>query len=107
VTSRVLVASGITHGIIAPGHTRIEAPVQIASVFTLARRLATWADAFDFLVLDEAHHSVAASWQTILDAYAKVPALGVSATPERLDGRRVDQARVSRARYRLCAVAGD
>jgi superfamily II DNA or RNA helicase len=86
-TSRVLAAHGVEHGVIAPGYAPSLAPVQIASVMTLVRRLASWKDAFDFLVADEAHHAVAASWQTILDAYPDARVLGVTATPERLNGR--------------------
>jgi superfamily II DNA or RNA helicase len=86
-TSRTLGAWGIAHGIIAPDWPKSSAPVQIASVMTLVRRLRSWKDAFDFLVADEAHHAVAASWQTILDAYPAARVLGVTATPERLDGR--------------------
>jgi DNA repair protein RadD len=86
-TSRTLAAQGVERGIVAPGHPRTDETVQIASVMTLARRLATWKEAFDFLIVDEAHHAVAASWQTILGAFPKARVLGVTATPERLDGR--------------------
>lgn len=39
------------------------------------------------LIVDEAHHAAAGSWQSVLEAYRDVPVLGVSATPCRLDGR--------------------
>lgn len=40
----------------------------------------------EFIIIDEAHHAVAGSWQKILEAYPDAYALGVTATPCRLDG---------------------
>jgi superfamily II DNA or RNA helicase len=40
-----------------------------------------------FLVADEAHHVTAATWLAIIDATPKARVLGVTATPERLDGK--------------------
>lgn len=65
----------------------VRAQVSVASVQTLARRLEHYADAFDLLIVDEAHHSVAGTWGAVLAAYPKAYVLGVTATPERLDGR--------------------
>lgn len=44
------------------------------------------------LIVDEAHHAAAGSWQAVLEAYHDVPVLGVSATPCRLDGRGLGEA---------------
>ena len=85
-----LAAVGVPHGVIAAGRPATEAAVQIASVMTLVRRLGRYAGAFDLLVVDEAHHSAAGSWRAILDAYPSALVLGVTATPERLDGRPLD-----------------
>src|SRR5260370_33916697 len=41
----------------------------------------------DLLVTDEAHHSVAGSWAKIAELFPEAFVLGVTATPERLDGR--------------------
>ena len=54
---------------------------------SLARRLKRWAGAFDFIVIDEAHHAAAGSWQKCCDAFPDAYRLGVTATPERLDGK--------------------
>jgi superfamily II DNA or RNA helicase len=80
---------GIPHGIIAAGYPETpDAPVQVASVFTLARRLGSIsAFGFDFIVIDECHHAVASTWRCILAALPDARILGVSATPERLDGK--------------------
>lgn len=44
---------------------------------------------FDLLIVDEAHHSPARTWTAILDHFAQVPALLLTATPQRRDGRRI------------------
>ena len=78
---------GIEFGTIAPGAPATDHPVQVASVATLARRLKDWGGRFDFLIIDEAHHAVAGSWGKIIAANPKARVFGVTATPERLDGR--------------------
>lgn len=79
---------GLEVGVIAPGHPEdATKAVQVCSVQSLVRRLDRWADAFDLIVIDEAHHAVAGSWQKILSAYPDAHRLGVTATPERLDGK--------------------
>ena len=79
---------GVTAGVIAPGREEVsDLPVQVASVQSLVRRLDRWADAFDLIVIDEAHHAVAGSWRKVINAYPQAYRLGVTATPERLDGK--------------------
>jgi DNA repair protein RadD len=83
-------AFGIPHGIIAAGYPA--APnerVQIASVFTLALRLDRISH-FDLVIIDECHHAAADTWRSILAALQGAWVLGVSATPERLDGKGLD-----------------
>ena len=65
------------------------APIQIASVATLVKRLQSpdFDLEFDLVVVDEAHHAQAASWRKILARYPAAKTLGLSATPERLDGK--------------------
>lgn len=81
-----LTAMGVPHGIIAGGHPETDHPVQVASVASLVRRLDR-IQPFHLLIPDEAHHAVAGSWRKILDAMPDAFVLGVTATPERLDGR--------------------
>jgi len=45
------------------------------------------ADHFDFVVLDEAHHASANSYQALIDHISPQSLLGLTATPERTDGR--------------------
>ena len=83
-----LTIAGVPYGVIAPGSPETDAPVQIASVASLARarRLNRWRDWFDFIVVDECHHAVAGSWTRVLASQPGAKILGVTATPERLDG---------------------
>jgi superfamily II DNA or RNA helicase len=62
--------------------------VVVASVQTLrgARLEAHAPDAFQLVVIDEAHHATARSYQTVLDHFAPAKVLGVTATPDRADG---------------------
>jgi len=46
-------------------------------------------DAFEYLVIDEFHHSMADSYRRVIDHFTPSFLLGLTATPERLDGRDV------------------
>jgi len=88
--SKKLKAIGVKHGIIAAKYKPKKNNIQIASVQTLVRRL----DKNDFfpnyIIIDEAHHAAAGSWQKILDYYddtCQAYKIGCTATPIRLDGR--------------------
>lgn len=83
--SRSLDALGVDHGLIAPGQHMTVDLVQVASVQTLARRLDKIL-APDLIVIDEGHHTNAATWAKIVGHFEGVPLLGVTATPCRTDG---------------------
>lgn len=59
--------------------------VQVASVQTLRNRLDIWRP--DWIICDEAHHATAGSWAMVLGAYPAARVIGVTATPQRLDGK--------------------
>jgi len=83
--SETLTKFEVAHGFVASTRKTIEQGlVTVASVQTLVNRLDTINPAL--IVLDEAHHAVAGSWRKIINAYPKAKLLGVTATPERLDG---------------------
>ena len=44
------------------------------------------ADYYDYIVVDEAHHSEAVSYQKVFDLFAPQILIGLTATPERADG---------------------
>lgn len=89
--SRSLTAFGVTHGLIAADYTpAYQEKAQIASVQTLVNRLDHYKKTCGeptFIIIDEAHHAVAGSWDTVLAAFPNAKVLGVTATPERLDGK--------------------
>lgn len=80
---------GVDHGIISAGKSMdLTKSVQVASVQTLVRRLnKVPADFFQLIIVDEAHHAVAGSWDKTTKHFSKAKILGVTATPQRLDGR--------------------
>jgi superfamily II DNA or RNA helicase len=45
------------------------------------------ADFFDIIVIDEAHHNIASSWERVRDHFSNAKILNLSATPERADGK--------------------
>lgn len=63
-----------------------------ASIQTLnagAKYLELPMDHFDVIVLDETHHSAADSYKRIIDHFTPSILLGLTATPERMDGRSI------------------
>jgi superfamily II DNA or RNA helicase len=86
-TCVALNAAGLDFGVIAAGYSETDAPIQVAMAQTLANRLDRLTD-IQFLILDECHHTLAATWLAILTAAPlKARVLGTTATPERLDGQ--------------------
>lgn len=87
-TSRHLDRVGITdHGVVAAGHPRCNpaAMVQICSAQTLTAR--GQRPPADVLVFDEAHGIMCETSQQIALAYPDATILGLTATPERGDGK--------------------
>lgn len=89
-TSATFTNVGIPHGLVAAGITGDRRqPVQICGVQTLANRL-DWFD-FGLLIIDEAHHATAKQWADVIAHYSKARVIGLSATPERMDGAGLDK----------------
>jgi len=49
----------------------------------------TTSDFYDFIIIDEFHHAAADSYQKLLDHYQPQILLGLTATPERMDGKNI------------------
>jgi len=47
-------------------------------------------DAFDYIIIDEFHHASAGSYQNILNYFTPAFLLGLTATPERTDGKDIE-----------------
>jgi len=84
--SRTFGAMGIRHGLIAPGQTMTRDAIQVASVQTLVRRFDRVIPP-DLLIYDEAHHAPSATWRRVFERYPNARSIGLTATPERLDGK--------------------
>ncbi len=83
--SATLTEVGVKHGFVQAGKSPMNRPVMVASVQTLARRMDTVEEP-DLVIVDEAHHSVSATYIQMFACWQKARFLGVTATPERLDG---------------------
>ena len=84
--SATLKRVGVPHGFIQAGKSTSTQPAVVASIQTLARRLDT-IPAPDLVIIDEAHHSVSKSYVQMFAAWPTAKFIGVTATPERLDGK--------------------
>lgn len=90
--SQSLTSFNVRHGIIAAGYPSQAAQVQVANVHTLVRRLdnpafRAWLGKVDLVVIDEAHHRGAETWNQVLAHTPRATEVGVTATPVRLDGK--------------------
>lgn len=85
-----LVAQGIRAGYIQAGRAEDpDALVQVASIQTIAARgLRPFGDGRKLLIIgDEAHRGLARTWVELFRAYPDAGLLGLTATPQRGDGR--------------------
>jgi DNA repair protein RadD len=86
--SGTLARFDIPHGFIAARRKRELCHLaQVAGVHTLKSRIPKIAWKPDWIICDEAHHATAGSWDVILNAYPAARVVGVTATPQRLDGK--------------------
>jgi superfamily II DNA or RNA helicase len=90
-TSGALKRAGVdAHGVVAPRHP--EDPtirIQVCSIGALRHRLKRYPPP-GLIVLDECHHVAASSWAKLIKRFPDAKLLGLTATPERLDGRGLD-----------------
>ena len=87
--SRTMRQFGVDHGWIYAAYSpAAHKLVQIAMVDTLRNRIER-VQRPDILIIDECHHAVSKTWSMIIERYHSqgTVIIGLSATPERLDGR--------------------
>lgn len=80
---------GIGYGVIAGGRKTKEAePVMVASIQTLSSKLSTLGSLLSpsLVVIDEAHHALAKTYQMLWAAWPEAKFLGLTATPYRMSG---------------------
>ena len=74
-------------GLYYGGEKQPDARVVFASVQTLASNLRRFAaDRFDYVVIDEFHHAAAPSYRRVIAHFQPAFLLGLTATPNRMDG---------------------
>jgi DNA repair protein RadD len=83
--SDALTRTDTAHGFIAAGYPASEEACMVASVQTLVRRLDA-APTPDLIIVDEAHHARAGTWESILKEWPLARRIGVTATPMRASG---------------------
>lgn len=79
---------GIYNGMVKEG----SADYVFASIYTLGmkkHRESFTPDQFDLIVVDEFHHAAAASYQSVIHYFKPRFLLGITATPDRMDGKDV------------------
>ena len=78
----------LSHGIIQSGKRQeLTRPIQVASIQTFMSRRnyeTMRLQRFDFIIIDEAHHSMAPGYQKLWDMFPHSKKLGVTATPWRM-----------------------
>ena len=79
--------AGVEHGIIAAGFDPSDSLSASCLGANTNRRLNSVPLTPDLIIIDEAHHAVAGSWDKIISHFADAKVIGVTATPSRLDGR--------------------
>ena len=80
---------GIGYGVIAGGRkTKKAEPVMVASIQTLSSKLSTLGSLLSpsLVVIDEAHHALAKTYQMLWAAWPEAKFLGLTATPYRMSG---------------------
>jgi superfamily II DNA or RNA helicase len=85
-------ALGIEPGVILAGvKPQPERAVQVASIQTLGacreKRRCRELPPADYVIVDECHHAVSATWRRLIDAYPDAIVIGATATPWRTDKR--------------------
>ena len=77
---------GLSIGVEAPGWPAMPwANLQVGTVQTIVRKPYNLKP--DLVMIDEAHHVRAKTWEKVLDSYPNAKLVGLTATPERLDGQ--------------------
>lgn len=88
-----------------------KAHVIITNIQQLATNVDKWLtqfsdDFFDMIIVDEAHHSAASSWQKVIDRFPKAKIIHLTATPFRSDRQEIDGELVFRYSFRSATLKG-
>lgn len=86
-TFRQVLRNGSFGCLVDGEHTLTNSTHWFCTVQTWSRHAASFApDHFDYIVVDEAHHGASSSYRSVIDELNPKSLLGLTATPERMDG---------------------
>jgi DNA repair protein RadD len=85
--------------------------VVVSNVHQLATNPEKWLhrfprDFFDLIIVDEAHHSPAESWKTVLEHFGAARVINMTATPFRGDGQEIEGDKVYRYPFKKATFNG-
>ena len=85
--------------------------IVITNIQQLATNVDKWLtqfsdDFFDMIIIDEAHHSAAESWQKVIERFPKAKVIHMTATPFRSDRQEIDGELVFRYPFRSATLKG-
>lgn len=71
------------------GYVPTQKNAVFATIQTLTNQIESFShpEYYDYIILDEVHHSSAQTYQRVIDYYQPKVLLGLTATPERMDGK--------------------
>ena len=78
----------LSMGLVGAGYSEYDCDYVFATVQTLNRDSHLYKyekDAFDCIILDEAHHSSAGTYQKVMNYFTPKLFLGMTATPDKMD----------------------
>lgn len=91
---RMVFDDSISMGLVGAGHSEYDCDYVFATVQTLNRDQHLFKydkDAFDCIILDEAHHSSAGTYQKVMNYFKPKLFLGMTATPDKMDDSQEDK----------------
>ena len=85
--------------------------IVITNIHQLATNVDKWLaqfpdNFFDMIIIDEAHHSAAASWQKVIERFPAAKVIHMTATPFRSDRQEIDGQLVYRYPFRSATLKG-
>ena len=89
-TFQIVFGSDKTYGIYNKDYKEFDADFVFSTNITMCNNLALFdKHDFDYIIIDECHHSTAESYKKIINYFEPQFLLGLTATPERMDGEDV------------------
>lgn len=113
VLSKVDLLSGPFVTTLDTGNTSVtdDSHFVVTNVQQLATNTEKWlakfpSDYFDMIIVDEAHHSAAISWQKVYEHFPKAKVVNLTATPFRSDAKEIGGERIYRYPFRSAMAKG-